>query len=643
MIDSVLQDRYRILKEVGNGGMATVYLAYCSQLRRNVAIKKLKGKENVRSEALLDEAAAIAQLNHKNIVQVYDSFEEDGQRYIVMEYVEGPTLKDFLRSLPQPLKEKEIVAIGIKLAGALQHAHSNGVIHRDVKPDNIMLTSEYEPKLTDFGIAKVTSDSTLVKNDEVMGSLRYAAPEQLKGIHMDARSDIFSLGVVLYELATGEVPFSQDSPVTAAFRKLKEPIRPVREKNPAISSRLEHIILRATSIEPMKRYSSMLAMRRDLEGVYKMLSGERPVSYRSQDPPTPVIVAEEDRRPTSVVFYVILGVLLASITALAIFVPKFQERMAQPMTPAPYVVGMPYQDAMTILNDSKIEAVIIQARFSSEYPKGYVLDQSVAKDTMLRVSSRVELIVSKGNEMVKVPDLLLLTAQQAQAKLEEESLKLGSVTEEFDSEVPKDRVVSQSIGEGEDVAPDTTVDIVISKGEEPVKLIVPDVVGKEINEATQMLNEANIPIRGINHEYSDTVEELRIIRQSLPPTQEVPDGSGIYLVVSRGKEVIEEEPVPPVEEPKPPVEEPEPPADTPPPAPSTTNLTFSYSPTEKTNDSYYMAILAFDKNGKESDEPTYAKTHEKSEGDVSFTLEVLSGYTYRLYVDGVAVKDYVAP
>jgi beta-lactam-binding protein with PASTA domain/tRNA A-37 threonylcarbamoyl transferase component Bud32 len=631
MIDSVLQDRYRILKEVGNGGMATVYLAYCSQLRRNVAIKKLKDKENVRSEALLDEASAIAQLNHKNIVQVYDSFEENGQRYIVMEYVEGPTLKEFLRSLPQPLKEKEIVAIGIKLASALQHAHSNGVIHRDVKPDNIMLTSEYEPKLTDFGIAKVTSDATLVKNEEVMGSLRYAAPEQLKGVHMDARSDIFSLGVVLYELATGEVPFSQDSPITAAFRKLKEPIRPIRDKNPAISSRLEEIVQRATSIEPMKRYASMLAMRRELENLYKVLMGEKPVSYRSQVPPRPVVVPDEERKPTSVVFYVILGVLLASITALAIFIPKFQERMAQPQTPAPYVVGMPYQDAMVVLNDSKLEAVIIQARFSDEYAKGYVLDQSVAKDTPLRVGSRVELIVSKGYEMVEVPSLLLLTKQQAESLLLDHSLTLGEVSEEYDPEVPQDRVISQSVEEGVSVSPDTKVNIVISKGKEPVKLVVPDVVGKEITEATQLLNEANIPIRGINHEHSDTVPELHIIRQSLPPTQEVPDGSGIYLVVSRGKEATPEEPEPE----KPPEEEPTP--------PTTTNITFTFSPTEETNDSYYLAILAFDKDGNEATDPTYARNHEKSAGDVSFTLEVLKGFTYRMYVDGVVIKDYAAP
>jgi beta-lactam-binding protein with PASTA domain len=207
------------------------------------------------------------------------------------------------------------------------------------------------------------------------------------------------------------------------------------------------------------------------------------------------------------------------------------------------------------------------------------------------------------------------------------------VSEEYDPEVPQDRVISQSVEEGVSVSPDTKVNIVISKGKEPVKLVVPDVVGKEITEATQLLNEANIPIRGINHEHSDTVPELHIIRQSLPPTQEVPDGSGIYLVVSRGKEAKPEEPEPE----KPQEEEPTPPT------PTTTNITFTFSPTEETNDSYYLAILAFDKDGNEATDPTYARNHEKSAGDVSFTLEVLKGFTYRMYVDGVVIKDYAAP
>lgn len=269
MIGKMLGNRYELLEKIGEGGMAEVYKAKCHSLNRFVAVKILKAEYSSDKdfvEKFKREATAAASLSDNNIVTIYDVGTEDGINYIVMEYVKGKTLKDIIRE-KRRLSNEETVEVAIQIAKALSCAHKNNIIHRDIKPHNIMVTEDGMVKVTDFGIAKASNSVTITNTSKVLGSAHYFSPEQAKGSYVDFRTDIYSLGIVIYEMITGRVPFNADSPVSVALKHIQETPVPPKDINSSIPNSLNNLILKAIEKEPIKRYQSIKEMLSDLEKI----------------------------------------------------------------------------------------------------------------------------------------------------------------------------------------------------------------------------------------------------------------------------------------------------------------------------------------------------------------------------------------
>lgn len=548
MIGKKLKDRYDILEMIGSGGMATVYLAYCNYLKRNVAIKVLTNVSHDDEEDPLSfEAKAIARVSHTNIVQVYDMFEEDGKTFIVMEYIKGETLKDHIHR-SAPLEEREIVNLATKLASGLNAAHTSGVIHRDIKPENIILDPNGEPKITDFGIAHVSNEGTIVRSDQIFGSLRYASPEQLKGNIVDERSDIYSLGVVLYEMATGKMPFPDESPVTAAFRKLKEPLPAVSVLNPRISPDLEKIILKATNIEPAQRYHSMLEFFMALQKLTETpttVSLQQPTTYTSQNnyKHRGVVNSKTERHVAPVqdnsrsLMPLWMGLLLGAIVSAIILVMNLGSAAANPasITIPDVTDSITYEQAKEQLNELGLYAEVESAIYHDTIAKGYVISQKEAPGTMARHKDIIHLTVSRGQEPSGMPDFINLTKQQAIERAAGLPITL-EFEEVFDQEVRKGLVLEQSAIKDSRIEPGMTVLLTISKGSENVMVKVPVLTGETEEEADRILREANLRME-TSQRNSDTVPEGQVISQRPSAGTEVKEDSIVDVVISLGPKI----------------------------------------------------------------------------------------------------------
>lgn len=546
MIGKKLKDRYDVLETIGSGGMATVYLAYCNYLKRNVAIKVLTNVNHDDGEdPLTFEAKAIARVSHTNIVSVYDMFEDEGKTFIVMEYVKGHTLKDYIHT-SAPLDEREIIGLAIKLASALNAAHTSGVIHRDIKPENIILDPNGEPKITDFGIAHVSNEGTIVRSDQIFGSLRYASPEQLKGNVVDERSDIYSLGIVLYEMATGRMPFPDESPVTAAFRKLKEPLPAVSVLNPKISRELEQVILKATAIEPAQRYFSMLEFYLALQKLTENQTA--PVVYptapvKQPYKTNPVVVNSKTERhvaveeePSRSLMPLWMGLLLGVIVSAIILVMSLGSSGAGSATIKVPDVSLTktYEQAMEELNKLGLYAEVESAVFHDTIAKGYVISQKEQPGSLAKPKDIIHLTVSRGQDLGGMPDFVNLTKQDAIERAAKANIHL-KFEEAFDDEVRKDVIISQSIVKDTKYDPGTTVTLTVSKGPETKKVDVPKVTGETKRRALELIEEAELRAEATER-FSDTVAEGLVISQSPSAGTEVKTDSIVDIIISKGPE-----------------------------------------------------------------------------------------------------------
>ncbi len=521
----VLSKRYEILGEIGAGGMAYVYKAKDYKLRRMVALKVLK-HEYYQDEAVMSkfkkEALAAGGLTHPNIVAVYDLGQEYNIDYIVMEYVDGLTLKEYIRRRDM-MGSEEVLKISIKIAEALKAAHANGIIHRDIKPQNIMVTQQGDVKVTDFGIAKAATSSTITQKGEALGSVHYFSPEQARGSYVDARSDLYSLGITMYEMVTKQLPFTGDSPVAVAMKHLHDPLPEPQKMAPQIWPGLRDIIVKLTQKRPELRYQSAEELILDMKRVYKNPGFRiRPVQPKDVPPRNeyggskrpPVKSREEQERERQILIaqreermrqqkrrknlIIACGVMGIVLLVLLIFLLKAilagdagsaqnsdlsgvnsevqqessrkeseMEEIQITYPKMPRVSGMYYRDAQSLLNDQKILYETVE-EYNADVEAGHIISQEPEAETEIREDVKVVLHISMGAEqkLVKVPDITNMPQDEAEALLRDEGLEIGEVSSDFSSTYPEGYVINQGTVKDAEVLEGTAIDFTVSKGAE---------------------------------------------------------------------------------------------------------------------------------------------------------------------------------
>ncbi len=541
----VLSGRYELVGLVGSGGMADVYKARDLLLSRQVAVKILH--ESFRGDAEFIgkfhlEAKSAAGLTHPNIVGIYDVGVDGADHYIVMEYVEGDTLKSRIKN--GGISVGSALNIAREIAEALAHAHERNIVHCDIKPHNILMTADNRAKVADFGIARAVTESTMTYSGNVVGSVHYFSPEQAKGSYITPKSDVYSLGVVLYEMLTGTLPFTGETPVAIAMKHLQEPPLSVRQHNPDIPPVIDAIVMKALEKDPANRPTAA-EFARDLAGAQSMMVGGG-----NEDPfATRIIAAVDDKTPEktsrrkndksffkSKLFVLGLGVVLIFGFAAGAFI-SFGNFFGETTEIAvPDVVGKQMTLARQILEDEHLRVNVAET-YDAAVPAGQVVSQSPDGGAKVKTERLVTIYVSKGGENTEMPDLMGLTRADAEAKLKRMGFVLGSVYDKF-SDKDAGTVVGQDPRAGATIAKGDRVDITVSKGEQEKKkkkVSVPNVRGGTLDAAKSSILDRGLAVGNVTKEASRQAAGT-IVSQSPSAGSEVEEGTNVNLVVAEAFE-----------------------------------------------------------------------------------------------------------
>ncbi|ATO48063.1 Stk1 family PASTA domain-containing Ser/Thr kinase [Brevibacillus laterosporus] len=578
-----LGGRYQLEEVIGGGGMAIVYKARDLVLNRIVAVKLLRpqfGTDEDFVERFRREAQAVASLSHHNIVNVYDVGQDDDIHYMVMEYIEGSTLKEIITA-QGGMMMSEAVRIAMQVCDALDHAHQNQIIHRDIKPHNIMIGTNGRVKVTDFGIARAVTSQTITQTGSVLGSVHYFSPEQARGGITAEKSDIYSLGIVLYEMVTGTLPFSGDSPITVALKHLQDPLPEPRKLNPAIPQSLENVIIRALAKDPFQRYKSAREMYEDLETCLSterrheskltfasdiddeetrvisaitpdMLVKNKQDSYQPRTYPTrtPQKVGipeeryrdEEEEEEENVAnkkkgIWWKRSLLWSGIAVLFVVLAIFGFNLAMklltvPETDVPNVIGMTMEQAETTLKNAGLSAAFTEA-FNAE-EKGKVFEQDPAATRRVKENSTVNVMISKGKQQIPTPNYVGMSQREAEQKAHLDNFKEVKIVTEESSDVPAGQVINQDPVADLKIAPvDKILTLTVSVGKKRTK--VPNFVGKSF-ELVKLTLDKSLKIGDIKDQGSYEVREMGVILSTDPPAGSVvEEGTQVNFVVSSGQ------------------------------------------------------------------------------------------------------------
>ncbi len=566
MIGTILGSRYELLEKIGEGGMAIVYKAKCCLLNRYVAVKILKEEYSTNIDFMdkfKREAASVASLSSNNIVNIYDVGHERDINYIVMEYIKGKTLKEIIIENGS-MDSSQVIDYGMQIAKALECAHKNNIIHRDIKPHNILVTEDGIVKVTDFGIAKASSSVTMTNTSTIMGSAHYFSPEQAKGSFVDFRTDIYSFGIVLYEMTTGRVPYDAESPVSVALKHIQEPVVPPKNINGNIPENLSKLIVKAIEKEPIKRYQTAVDIFLDLKRIHN--NSEYTIAASSKENEytrimSPVNVADYDnenalkntkqnannknKKKIIISLAIIIFLILASIVGIIYknnFAGNNKEEEVAVEVLVPKIIGLDQDRAKELVEAENLLFSVIGG-VNSDEPEGTVVECFPEEGTEA-INGEVRVKISKGLETLKVPYVKGLDQINAKAIIEQKGLELNPVTEEFSDSVASGLVISQDPVADTSVHKGDKVNLVISKGPEIKLTVVPNLKGLSINEAESLLQNTNLIIGNKKEvETDDKSQEGKILDQSTAANTEVKEGSTVgvsyYVYKEQEKEQYE--------------------------------------------------------------------------------------------------------
>ena len=596
-----------MLSKVGAGGMADVYKGRDQMLNRYVAIKVLK-KEFREDENFVrkfrSEAQASAGLLHPNVVNVYDVGEDRGLYYMVMELVEGITLKEYIEKKGR-LSHKEVISIAIQMCSGIGAAHAAGIIHRDIKPQNIIISKDGKVKVTDFGIAKAVTSNTISTN--AMGSVHYTSPEQARGGFSDQKSDIYSIGITLYEMVTGQVPFDGDSTVSVAIKHLQEEITAPSELVSDIPYSLEQIILKCTQKNAERRYPNTDELIQDLKRSLVDPDGDFVVIPPLGNADTLIITDEEldeiqnsydedeydedeydedeydedeydedeydedeydvddgkrgkgsdevnpKMKKLTRILTVVVAIIIAFIVIFAIGraagifrIGPESPNETEDMVEVPNVVGMTEDDAKETLNDEGLGFKVVSREESKEYEKGRVSEQKTEAGEEVAKNTTIEVVVSSGlvGDSITVPDVSGMTEDEAQSALENAGFRNISSEFTYHDSVPSGQVIGTTPEANAEATEDTEIVMQVSKGAE--RKTVPNVVGQKDADAQNAIKSAGLSVGTVTYEYSDSVAQGIVISQSVDGGKKVSAGTTVDLVISNGPEPAAKVNVPPV-------------------------------------------------------------------------------------------------
>lgn len=574
-MNSIIGQRYRIVKKIGTGGMADVYLALDTVLNREVALKILRGDLSHDPVALLRfqrEANAASGLNHPSIVEVYDVGEDEGQHYIVMEMIRGTTLKQLVHRRGA-LDKYESVAIMQQLASALQHAHSAHVIHRDIKPQNILVKDDGTVKITDFGIALAGDAIQLTKSDSVLGSVHYMAPECSRGEGASEQSDVYSLGVVFYELLTGDVPYRGETPVEIAMKHMREPFPSVKKFNPTLPNSIANIIARATHKNRTHRYSNMKEFVDDLDTCLLESRQEEPLwePAMESDDGTKLIEklngvteSKTNHQPTSkkkkgmIIGASILAVLIVAFSIWMIFAPKKPSDVE-----IPDVAGLTVAEAKDKLANLGLNyspAYIYE--ISDKYEDGKLIGTKPEKGTKVLKGDQIKLIVSQG-KIYTVEDFSGKSVNDVKAILSDKNINVKT-SSEYSSTVPTGHIIRQEgLMPGDKIKPEQRYDIILVVSSDKELVLPGDLIGKSIADAQTQLESlgvdvstSELPTQGLSISELNSLSYGTVIRTNPMPGSYYIQNSGSSVTLyyynenSRPKDEEDEEEKPKEEKPK---------------------------------------------------------------------------------------------
>ncbi|MFC5712196.1 Stk1 family PASTA domain-containing Ser/Thr kinase [Thalassorhabdus alkalitolerans] len=571
LIGKRINERYQIHALIGGGGMAHVYKATDMILEREVAVKVLQ-PQFVNDEEFIRrfhrEAQAATSLFHPNIVDIYDVGEEEDLYYIVMEYIDGSTLKEYIQQ-QGPLPVNKVINIMSSVLSAIVHAHANQIIHRDIKPHNILIDKHGDAKVTDFGIARAASAATITHTNSVLGSVHYLSPEQARGGTVTAKSDIYSLGIVLFEMVTGEVPFNGESAVSIAIKQLQEPLPFAKELRPDLPQSIENVIIQATAKDPFHRYGSVQDMNEDLStalwperqsesryiapaddeeatkavpvikdttenmGETKVAGTEKgpaPSASASNPPPAP---AKGKKKKKWVLPIVLFFVILAGSFATAFTViPGWL--MVQDVD-VPNLEGLTLEEAEEELQEAGLTGNVERV-YDEEVEEGFVIRQRPQAGSTVKVESQVNVFVSQGREMIEMPDVTGLAREEAETLLEDfENVEFSSVET---TDTPLNVIVEQDPVAGEElIADETNVQLTYSV---PAEVSIPNLRGETMETINNYLESEGLAGR-FEEEHSDLYDEGRVIDHDPGPYERIQVGDEILFIMSLGPEEEEQE------------------------------------------------------------------------------------------------------